>query len=215
MLGQTNSNTISQESGALTVSYSEEFQTVDLILDSTAETRGVDAFALSLIKAERQIRRVVTHLIFQFPCFGYRDIKDMRETLADNQGVYFEGLERGIDALYPRTVKELIGEDYDRLRDHMKNANGFRNKIFHGQLPSKYLSRGELLSCVNDIRAWSQALAKSTLAEFGYDGFRDSFRKSEVPALSERFKVKLSDIAGYSRFIQQNMQRPKGAKHAS
>jgi hypothetical protein len=48
------------------MSTEEEFATVSLILGSQAETRGVDAFALSLIKAERQIRKLVTHLCISF-----------------------------------------------------------------------------------------------------------------------------------------------------
>jgi hypothetical protein len=52
------------------VSCEAEFATVDLIIRSNAETRGVDAFALALLKAERQIRRLFIHLVYQFPCFG-------------------------------------------------------------------------------------------------------------------------------------------------
>jgi hypothetical protein len=51
------------------MSFQGEFQTVELIERSDAETRGVDAFALSLLKAERQLRRLFTYLVFQYPCF--------------------------------------------------------------------------------------------------------------------------------------------------
>lgn len=47
-----------------TASATEEFSTVDLLLGSGAETRAVDAFALALIKAERQARKLVTHLVY-------------------------------------------------------------------------------------------------------------------------------------------------------
>lgn len=191
------------------MSYSEEFKTVDLILQSNAETLGVDAFALSLIKAERQIRRLVTHLIYQFPCFGCRDIAALRKTLGDNRHVYFEGFERGFDALYGKAVKELIGAEYVRLRPRIDEAIDFRNKIFHGQLTSAWLSRSDLLSYVTDIRAWCETLANGSLAEFVYDGFaRDSFRKSEVPGLVDRFKLRLADISEYADFIRRCMQRP-------
>lgn len=69
----------------------EEFTTVDLILGSDAETRGVDAFALSLIKAERQARRLFTHLVFQYPAFSSSDVPALRAVLARNRGVYFDG----------------------------------------------------------------------------------------------------------------------------
>jgi hypothetical protein len=83
-----------------TMSYLEEFSTVDLIVGSTAETRGVDAFALSLIKAERQIRRLMTHLVYQFPCFRSTDIEDLRGVLAnvvDHLNPRFLNFERKID----------------------------------------------------------------------------------------------------------------------
>ena len=58
------------EAESLLESCAAEFRTVDLIVASSAETRGVDAFALSVIEAERQIRRLVTHLVYQFPSFA-------------------------------------------------------------------------------------------------------------------------------------------------
>ena len=69
------------------MNYSKEFQTVDLIVGSSGETRGVDAFALSLIKAERQIRRLFTHLIYQLPCFDTADIPSLRKTLWEKRRV--------------------------------------------------------------------------------------------------------------------------------
>ena len=100
----------------------QEFETVDLILNSSAETRGVDAFALSLIKAESQLRRLVTHLVYQFPCFGPADIDGLRETLGKHNKVYFEGFEKGFDAIYPRSVKDLVGLEYDRRRQRLVEA---------------------------------------------------------------------------------------------
>ena len=64
------------------MSCEQEFQTVDLIVKSDAETRGVDAFALSLIKAERQIRKLFTYLMFQFPAFTVSDFANFRSALA-------------------------------------------------------------------------------------------------------------------------------------
>jgi hypothetical protein len=190
------------------VNWLEEFRTVNLIVESSAETRGVDAFALSLIKAERQIRRLVTHLIYQFPCFGPSDIVRLRETLGSNRHVYFEGFVHGFDALYPRSIKKLIGAEHDQLRGRLAEAINNRNKIFHGQLTSCYLTREDLLDYVNDIRLWCRTLAEGALAEFGYDGFaRNSFQKSQVPELYKRFKVQQLSVDTYADFIRQHMQR--------
>ncbi len=90
----------------MTANYAQEFETVEIVINSTARTCGVDAFALSLIKAERQIRKLVTHLIYQFPCFGPGDILSLRQTLVNNRHVYFDGFVDGFNVLYPRSIPE-------------------------------------------------------------------------------------------------------------
>lgn len=189
------------------MTYAQEFQTVDLILASNAETRGVDAFALSLIKCERQVRRLLTHVIFQYPCFGSTDIPALRSALNGNRKVYFTGFIRGFDAIYPQSIRDLIGQDYDRLRARLDEAIDHRNKIFHGQLTSKWLTRQELFEYVSDIRSWCKALADGAFAAIHYDGFaRDSFRKSEGSSLWELCKFQLNDVKAYEEFIRQHMQ---------
>ncbi len=89
------------------MSYVEEFVTVDAVLASDGATRGVDAFGLSLIKAERQIRRLFTYLVFQSPMFGPQHILELRKALGASRRVYFEGFERGVDSISPRTVPSL------------------------------------------------------------------------------------------------------------
>src|SRR5262245_10963939 len=116
------------------MSFAEEFATVDLIVNSQAETRGVDAFALALIKSEKQLRRLVTHLVYQFPAFATKDISLLRSALVKNRNVYAEGFITGFDALYTRTVKDLVGADHDPLYIRLTQATRYRNKIFHGQL---------------------------------------------------------------------------------
>lgn len=190
----------------------QEFATVDLLLSSNAETRGVDAFALSIIKCEKQVRRLLTHVVYQFPQFEARDIRELRSTLSKYRTVYFEGFIRGFDAIYPRTIQSMIGRDHSRLRPRLDEAVNHRNKIFHGQLTSQSLSREMLLEYVADIRSWCSALAVGALDELGYDGFaRESFRKSERKGLWERCKVQLPDVPSYDQFIQDHMERqPKG-----
>lgn len=127
-----------------------------------------------------------------------------------NREVYFEGFEKGFDALYPRSVSDLIGNDYARLRPVLKEAIEHRNKIFHGQLTSKSLSTDDLLAYVRDIRAWCEALADNAHAEIGYDGFaRESFRKSANQDLARRLKVQFRDVGEYADFIRNQMQRPR------
>src|SRR5208282_5916603 len=192
------------------MSYAKEFATVDLLLESKSETRGVDAFALSLIKAERQMRRLVTYLVYQFPCFTQGDAERLRDTLGKSRKVYFPGLERGFNALYPRSVSDLIGSGYDRLKRRLNDGGSQRNKIFHGQLTSEYLSRQELIGFVCDIRSWCNALASSALKEFQYDGFsRNSFQKSSIPNLDTRLKIQMKGLTDYEEFIRKHMDSPR------
>lgn len=191
------------------MNFSEEFRTVELITASSAETRGVDAFALSLIKAERQIRKLVTHLIFQFPCFTSNEVSVLKEKLAENRRVYFEGMIKGFDALYPESVESIVGGKYEILRPKLLEAIQHRNKLFHGQLTNKKLSREDLISYVANIKEWCQLLAAGAQREIGYDGFgRNSFQKSSKSDIQDKLKVKLNSVRDYELFIVQNMQRP-------
>jgi hypothetical protein len=193
-----------------------EFATVDLVVQSGADTRGVDAFALSVIKAERQIRRLFTHTVFQSPHFGSGDIAALRTTLWDQRGCYFEGFVRGIDGIVPVSLAQSIGAHYGLLRGQMDKAIDVRNKIFHGQLTDQKLSRADLLAHVSKIRAWCQAVADAGTALIGYDGFeRSSFRKGRV-GVAQTFKVTLQDVPHYRRFLEDwvtrrpNWQVPPG-----
>jgi hypothetical protein len=168
----------------------------------------VDAFALSVIKAETQIRKLVTHLVYQFPCFGPGDVPILRQTLVDSRRVYFDGFENGFSALYPCSISDLVGGEYQYLRDRIREAVDHRNKIFHGQLTSNNLTRDDLLAYVGDIRTWCKTLAGSALTQFGYDGFAwNSFRKSAIPGLEKRLKIQIANIAEYEEFVRQHMQR--------
>lgn len=189
------------------MSLSEEFSTIELILNSPAETRGVDAFALALIKSEKQMRRLVTHLVYQFPAFGVADKSTLRGALESSNAVYFEGLERGFDALYPKTVRQMIGGEYQRLSQQLRKATTYRNKIFHGQLTADSLTRAQLTAFVSDIRRWCEKLSNSCRGEFDYEGFSNSFRKSKVVGLDARLQIKLSSIKDYRDFISKHMER--------
>ena len=190
------------------MSYADEFSTVDLILNSRAETLAVDAFTLSLIKAERQLRKLFTYLVYQFPAFGPADARGLRRTLAVNSRVYFEGVMAGLDALSPVSVKDLVGQEYGRLRLRFVEFNKHRNKIFHGQGTADGLGRAYLLGGVDDIGLWCRSLCASATREFGCDGFvRNSFASARTssgrtwvrPWMKARAlapRIRLSDARG-------------------
>lgn len=185
-----------------------EFETVDLIVSSNTETRGVDAFALALIKAERQLRKLFTHLVFQFPCFSATDVPKLREILASNKKVYFEGIEKGINNLAPTPVETLIGHEYPNLRIRLTEAISHRNKIFHGQLTDKNLDRAELLAFVRDIKRWCVLLGVGATENFGYDGSaRNSFQKGALSERTNEFKVSILGTDDYAQFIKRCVER--------
>ncbi|MPZ77719.1 MAG: hypothetical protein GEU77_14465 [Deltaproteobacteria bacterium] len=188
------------------MTYDVEFETVELLENSDAETRGVDAFALSLIKAERQIRKLFTYLVFQFPAFSLADVAGFRDVLGQNKKVYFDGFINGIDALCPKSVKDLVGGDYDSLVTELHRAIDFRNKIFHGQLTDKFLSREELLALTTTIRKWCQRLAMQAESEFDYNGFaRNSLRKHSEPIWT-MYRIHIANGDDYRKFIRKHME---------
>jgi hypothetical protein len=191
------------------MSVADEFKTVDIVLASGAEVRGVDAFALSLIKAEKQARRLVTYLVYQHPWCRATTIPELKDALEKSTKVYFDGLLAGWNALYPRSVDQLVGTEYTRLMDRLSAATKHRNKIFHGQLTGQDLSRRELVGFVTDIRAWCEVFGKGAQSEVGYDGCgRNSFRKApNAAALCAKYTTNLANLAGYKQFIKRYMER--------
>jgi hypothetical protein len=195
--------------GVERMNYAAEFATVDAVLQCEAATCGVDAFALSVIKAERQMRKLFTFLVFQAPAFRLADVPHLRKALSDNRKVYLDGFIKGWDALYPSPVSSLVGKEYQRLWSRLDEATRHRNKIFHGQLTNDKLSKPKLLDYVSDVRNWCSRLAQGAESEVGYDGFgRNSFRKSATPDLGSRLLEALESVADYKRFIQAKMERP-------
>ncbi len=173
--------------------FQEQFKTVDLLLNSTCETRGVDAFSLAVIKAERQIRRIFTHLLYQSSTFSESDIPQLKEVLASNRGVDFKGSINGFNALYPRTIEEIFGEQYQLSFSAMRESVKYRNKLFHGQLTGKHLTRNELYDVILNIEQWCSTLAEKTREELGYDGFaRNSYQKSSMPEKFSNLKIDIT-----------------------
>lgn len=194
------------------MSVEKEFATVDILLDSNAETRGIDAFALSLIKAERQMRKLVTYLVFQSAGFGPTDVVALRNALAARR-VFFRHFVAAWDDFYTKSLRELIGTDHDRLRGRLAEATDDRNKIFHGQLTTKYLSRDDLTAYVTDIKSWCESLAAAASREIGYDGFdrtssSGSFRKASDVTLTARIVRKIETLQDYEGYLKELEKRP-------
>lgn len=189
------------------MSFADEFAAVDWLVQSELETSAVDAFALALIKAERQIRRIFTYAVFQNGAFSSEHVIGLRNTLTQNRRCYLEGFERGIDALLHASVRAMVGNEYAKLRAMLDDAIEVRNKIFHGQLTDRRLSRGDLLQYVRQVRRWCELLAAGAAREVGYDGFgRNSFRKGPL-SIPLHYRQQIVDLSGYERFLRTHVER--------
>ncbi|MBE7645191.1 hypothetical protein J2Q11_00965 [Tenacibaculum finnmarkense genomovar finnmarkense] len=188
------------------MNYSTDFATVNLILKSSLETRTVDAFTLSLIKSEKQIRRIFTFLIFQHNSYSLEDYISLRKALAKNKKVYFNGFINGINLILPKTLKEIYGQDYDKDFHYLIEFTKDRNKIFHGQITEKGLSREDLIKRIEHIKKWCKTLGDNIKNEIGYDGFSDSFKKSSLELTLNNLN-KFDTIDNYKLFIKKELER--------
>ncbi|MEN2468958.1 hypothetical protein [Burkholderia sp. GS2Y] len=190
------------------MSFANEFAVVDLVAKSQLATSGVDAFSLSIVKMERQMRKLFTYLVYQARAFGPENVEELRQALGASRKAYFEGFERGINELSAASIEKMVGQQYDGLRPILVDALDVRNKVFHGQLTMRCLQRDQLEELTGFIRRWCNLLADGASRAVGYDGFgRNSFRKGPG-GLVETFKVQIDTVEKYRAFIRDHVERP-------
>lgn len=182
--------------------YQHEFGTVNLLLGSNFETKGVDAFTISLLKLEKQMRRIFTYLIYQNVQFSSaKDAIKLRDVLSTNEKMYFENFILGIDSIYNKTVEEIYGGNYAEDIKILIDISKIRNKIFHGQVTNKQLNHKDLLLIIESIKCWSKNIAINFQNEIGYDGFgRNSYRKATIK-IELRHPENFSTIEKYTKFL--------------
>jgi hypothetical protein len=183
----------------------QEFAVVIDLLTSASRSKGVDAFALSLLKAERHARRIFTFLIFQSSCFEKEHIPELRAALVNHEYFAFTSALAGIDLISPYPLIELCGDQHAALLSLLPTIKKRRNKIFHGQLTHESLSMEELESMAFTLRDWSVSLAENGASKLGYDGFASrSFVKHTNTEFSRSLKRQLTSVADYSAFIAES-----------
>jgi hypothetical protein len=182
----------------------QEFNVVTDLLASASRSKGVDAFALSLLKAERHARRMFTFLVFQSSSFGKEQISQLRAALVNHEKFAFTSVLAGIDLISPYSLTELCGDRHARLLTHLPMIKSRRNKIFHGQLTHESLTTKELASMATVLIDWSIALAVGGANKLGYDGFiSESFVKSADVEFSHSLKKQLATVADYAIFLNE------------
>jgi hypothetical protein len=187
------------------MSLQAEFAVVDFIKNSGAATLGVDALTLSIVKLERQLRRLFIHLVFQCDAFDDQSVPDLLATLERFGDVNVTGFIKGIDVLARCSIADMVGGTYFETRLKLREIYKVRNKVFHGQLSGLCLDRDQLLEMVATVRGWCELLAAGAIAHIGYDGFeRDSYRNS-ANALAAEYREQLASVDAYRVFIRQHV----------
>ena len=92
--------------------FESEFEVIEYLLNSNNESRAIDSFSLSLLKIEKQIRKIFTHLIYQYECFKPSDNKKIINILSANKNIYFRHLIIGINLIYFKEIKDIYGVGY-------------------------------------------------------------------------------------------------------
>ncbi|PDS95470.1 hypothetical protein CO659_22780 [Rhizobium sp. S9] len=154
--------------------FESEFKSIDLLLFSDSESRGVDAFCLSWIKLEKQLRKISANLIYQASDIKAGDERRLRDALYGHGNLSHTTFIGAIRYLTGISVSDLIGARYDYLKKAADASYRNRQKIFHGQQTGQSLTRDALISRVGDIREWCELLSAGATARFGYDGFSGS-----------------------------------------
>jgi len=183
--------------------HEDEFCLVDEIAESGSSSRGIDAFALSVLRCERQARKIFTYLVYQAAAFGRDDVSALRLTLASNTKFDFQSALAGIDLISPVGLPLLIGNDYLERLVKLGEVKKIRNKLFHGQISAVGITTDDLLRHVRSVREWTALLGAESNKQLGYDGFgRNSFRKHYDENFGHRIKQQLKNQEDYSALIR-------------
>ena len=179
-----------------------EFKTVEILVNSSCTTGRTDAFVIAWVKSERQVRRIFSYLIYQYPTFEKKDVPSLIQAIASKNNLYFNDFIVGFNRLYPKTYKDISGTSYDSLKADLDRINGFRNKIFHGQPTGHGLTTNQLRIEIEKIQDWCFEVAEKMQSEIGYDGFtRNSYRKSANENLASSCKMQIENLDEFKAFL--------------
>ncbi|MCY7345313.1 MAG: hypothetical protein LH614_03755 [Pyrinomonadaceae bacterium] len=184
-----------------------EFETVDLLLKSESQTGRTDAFILSWVKVEKQIRKLFVYMVFQFLAFSPSNKNEIIKAFVPFRNLYFDNYISGFDAIYRTSFQQIVGGDYDELRPKLDEIRKkYRNKILHGQLTGHGLNAKQLSEQVEVMRKWITLIAEKLSSEIGYDGLESSaFRKFKEPTFSSSFQFQIGNVKELDTFIKESM----------
>jgi hypothetical protein len=183
--------------------HDREFAVVEQLIQSGWPTAGVDALSLAIIKTERQMRRLLTHVAFQSAAFDRSDVAPLRKALASKRHLGFAEMRRGFEYLSGVEIATILGDKAKGYEAGVARVRRYRNKLFHGQLTEDSLTFGELASLARELAAWSHDIGEASNAHFGYEGFDRSYVKGDNIRLIERATGLLPDLGAYRTLLKR------------
>lgn len=181
--------------------HQREFGSIALLLEWSGPTAGVDAMCLSIIKAERQMRRLMTHAVFQSTAFDRSDVPALRELLTSQKSIYFRHLRQIFESVAAFSVAEAFGSSAEPYEQDLVLLQSYRNKLFHGQLTIDSLSRDELVALTRRVAEWCAVLGQACDQAFGYAGFASSYVKLKRPGLVTSASEAIPNFETYQRLL--------------
>jgi len=180
-----------------------EFATVKAIWAVDAKTRCVDALILTWVKYEKQTRRLFTYLVLQHPELDDQARAEVDSAIAGNNRLYPRQCLSGIEALGGQSMAVLLGPTYAQLSSHITRIQGYRNKIFHGQLTGRKLTALQLSADVHHLIAWVDALGVTALRAFGYDGLARNTRRLAGTRPAQHLNFPFNTSAEFSTWLRR------------
>ena len=74
----------------MTQGFRDEFETIDLLVESNTKSGRTDAFIIAFTKLEKQARRIFTYTIYQYPVFKLNHYQDILNLIASKRYLYFQ-----------------------------------------------------------------------------------------------------------------------------
>lgn len=193
----------------MTQGFKDEFETIEILVNSDTKSGRTDAFIVAFTKVEKQVRRIFTYTVFQFPAFNLSDYRNVLNVIASKGFLYFGNFVKGFDAIYPKSFETIVGIALcdSFLKTDFPRLQKLRNKILHGQPTGRHLSANDLKKEIDVIQNWCLNVAESMIAEIGFDGLEwNSFRKYYEKDLASTYKVSISDVKELGTFIETSMR---------
>jgi hypothetical protein len=191
----------------------KEFQTVEAVWLSGAETLRVDSLLLSWVKYEKQLRRLFSFLVFQHPAFTKKEIDEIISLMAERYDLTPEVFHMAIDRLGIVTIETLVGATYSQRLSEMQRIRKIRNKLMHGQITGLGIPSSQLEQDVLHVIQWISGVAIGAEKAFGYDGLRRNtfiHAKTATPlAVSKYPFAKVNELQNWLEMVIKETKKAR------